>query len=79
MADLYLPDPCTRISGRKFWRRRVVREYLARVTGQPAPTPQSDDEYLMGSLELRLALGGVSDMWLYRHSRRAESSGPAAA
>jgi len=70
MPDLFLPDPSARIGGRKFWRRRAVREYLARVSGEPAPTPQPEDEHLMGSLELRLVLGGVSDMWLYRHSRR---------
>ncbi len=76
--DAYLPAPYTRIGGKKFWRRRSVREYLALIGGQPPPPSQSDDDYLMGSLELRMVLGGVSDMWILRHSRRSDV-GPAPA
>jgi hypothetical protein len=69
--DTFLPDPHARISGKKFWKRRAIREYLAKIAGEPAPVHQSDDDHLVGSLELRLILGGVSDMWILRHSRRS--------
>ena len=74
MTAIFLPDPDAKIGNRNFWRRRSVREYLAAVSGYPAPEPQPDDEFLMGSLELRMALGGVSDMWILRHSRPRRSS-----
>jgi hypothetical protein len=77
-TDTYLPDPAVRIGGRKFWRRRAVREYIARIAGEPPPAPIADDEQLLGSLELRMWLGGVSEMWIHRHSRRQENSEAAA-
>jgi hypothetical protein len=77
-VDTYLPDPHARISGRKYWKRCAVREYLAKIAGEPAPAPQPDDHHLVGSLELRLILGGVSDMWLHRHSRRSVIGSPPA-
>jgi hypothetical protein len=79
MADHFLPDAVARIGNRKFWKRGHVRAYLARVSGDPPPAPQPDDDHLVGSLELRLILGGVSDMWLHRHTRRSTPAAPTAA
>ena len=74
MTDIYIPDPDIRIGKKKFWYRRTVRAYQARLGGLPAPAPQPDDLDLVGSLELRLALGGISEMTLWRRSRRTASS-----
>lgn len=80
MSDpIYLPAPTAIISKRKFWKRREIREYIAAVSNQPPAGDRPDDDYLIGSLEVRQMLGSVSDMWIWRHSRRPESSGPAAA
>jgi hypothetical protein len=69
-----LPDPL--VMGRlRYWRRGAIRQYLAKVAGDPVPLPQSDDEHLLQAKELRQMLGGVSDMWLHRHLRRPDSEG----
>jgi hypothetical protein len=79
MSDRHhLPDPAVRIGRRKFWRKSSIRQYIAQVAGESPPAPLSDDEQLIGSVELRIWLGGVSDMFIYRHSRRsAIGSSPA--
>ena len=71
-----LPDPLV-IGRLRYWRRGHIRAYLAQVEGKPAPEPQADDEHLMLAKELRLMLGGVSDMWIHRHSRRTDAQGVA--
>jgi len=73
-----LPDPLV-IGRLRYWRRGGVRRYLAEVAGEPAPSPQPDDEHLMQAKELRKMLGGVSDMWIHRHSRRAAQTDEATA
>jgi hypothetical protein len=78
MSEIYLPAPAARIGGRKFWKRRSIREYIAQVSNQPAPGDRPDDDYLIGSLEVRQMLGNVSDMWIHRHSRRPDAPQSAA-
>jgi hypothetical protein len=56
----------------RYWRRGAIRQYLAQVAGEPAPAAQPDDEHLIQAKELRRLLGGVSDMWIHRHSRRPD-------
>jgi hypothetical protein len=73
-SSIYLPDPHARIGGRKFWQRRAIREYLAALANQPAPASQADDDYLIGSTELKKVLGNVSDMWLHRHARPRDAA-----
>jgi len=68
-----LPDPLT-IGRLRYWRRGAIRRYLADVAGEPAPASQLDDESLLQAKELRQMLGGVSDMWIFRHSRRPAPS-----
>jgi hypothetical protein len=73
-----LPDPIV-IGRLRYWRLGAIRKYLAEVAGKPEPAPQPDDEQLMKAKELRRMLGGVSDMWLHRYSRRdTERDGAAA-
>lgn len=75
MAEkLYLPPPVTLINGRKFWKRKQAREYIATLCGQKITDQRPDDDYLIGSRELREMLGGVSDMWLLRHTRREDKT-----
>jgi hypothetical protein len=78
MSEFVIPSPTLVIAGKKFWRRRVIREALAAAAGEPPPSPAADDEYLIQSRELRQLLGGVSDMFLWRHSRRPDAAQPAA-
>ena len=66
-----LPDPLV-IGRLRYWRRGAIRQYLAEVAGEPAPAAQPDDEHLLQARELRRLLGGVSDMWIHRHSRRPD-------
>jgi len=75
---IFLPQPSAIISGRKFWNRRSIREFIAAVSNQPPPGERPDDDFLIGSLEVRQMLGGVSDMWLHRHSRRPDARQSAA-
>jgi hypothetical protein len=75
---IYLPPPAARIGGRKFWKRRAIREYIAIVSSQPPPGERPDDDFLITSLEVRQMLGNVSDMWIHRHSRRPDASASAA-
>jgi hypothetical protein len=73
-----LPDPLL-IGRLRYWRLGAIRKYLAEVAGEPAPAQQADDEHLMQAKELRRMLGGVSDMWIHRYSRRdTERDGAAA-
>jgi hypothetical protein len=74
--ELPFPQPDLRVGGRKYWKKRSRREWVAKIAGQPLPTAQSDDEMLETSKQVRAALGNVSDMWIWRHSR--ESAGKAA-
>ena len=50
----------------------------ARIAGKPLPAPLPDDEVLETSKQLRAALGGVSDMFLWRHSRDGSTGDEAA-
>ena len=68
-----LPQPLV-IGRLRYWRRGAIRRYLAEVDGEPAPAPQPDDENLLQAKELRHMLGGVSDMWIWRHSPRPAES-----
>lgn len=73
-----LPEPLV-IGRRRYWSRGAIRGYIAEEAGKPAPAPQPDDEHLIQAKELRRMLGGVSDMWIFRHSRRdTERAGAAA-
>ncbi len=72
--EIYLPAPIMTIGRRHFWRRRAIRLYVAAMAGEPEPAPQPDDEFLLNSLELRVMLGGVSDMWIWRRTRRADTA-----
>ena len=70
MADIHLlPEPIF-IARLRFWRLGAIRQFLAKVAGDPAPAPQADDEHLIQARELRKMLGDVSEMWIFRHSRR---------
>jgi hypothetical protein len=75
--EIPFPAPDVRIAGRKYWRKRTRREWVASVAGQPMPAPQPDDEMLETSNQVRAALGNVSSMWIWRHSR-SQSTGAAA-
>jgi hypothetical protein len=70
MSEFVIPAPTVVIATKKFWRKRSIREALAKAAGEPAPAAAADDEHLMQSRELRQMLGGVSDMFLWRHSVR---------
>jgi hypothetical protein len=74
MANAPLLPPPLVIGRQRFWRLGGVRNFVAQVAGEPAPAPQPDDEHLIQARELRKMLGGVSDMWVWRHSRRAAQS-----
>lgn len=78
MEKIPFPPPDVRIGGRKFWSRRARREWVARIAGKPLPAPLPDDEVLETSKQLRAALGGVSDMFLWRHSRDGSTGDEAA-
>jgi hypothetical protein len=73
-----LPEPLV-IGRRRYWRRGEIRCYLAEEAGKPAPAPLPDDEHLLQAKELRRMLGGVSDMWIFRHSRRPDCEQQSAA
>jgi hypothetical protein len=78
MTKFVIPAPTLTIAGKKFWRRRAIREALAAAAGEAPPNPAADDEHLIQSRELRQLLGGVSLMFLWRHSRRPEAPRSAA-
>jgi hypothetical protein len=67
------------VHGVRFWRRGDIRRYQAAVAGHPYIERESDDEWMQAT-EVRLALGGVSDMWIHRRLRetRAASTSSAA-
>jgi hypothetical protein len=68
------PEPVV-ISGRMFWRRGVVRKWLAEVAGEPAPEPRDDDESLLTARTVRQQyLGGISEMSLWRWRRPTSPS-----
>ncbi len=67
--EVPFPQPDLRVGGRKYWKKRTRREWIASIAGQPAPEHSPDDEMLETSKQVRAALGNVSDMWLWRHSR----------
>jgi hypothetical protein len=71
MSEFTVPVPTHIIAGKKFWKKRAIREALAAAAGEPTPASAADDEYLIQSRELRQMLGGVSDMWIWRHSQRS--------
>jgi hypothetical protein len=53
-----------------FWRKGLVRAWLAEVAGQPAPEPRDDDESLLAARTMREQyLGGISEMSLWRWRR----------
>lgn len=76
MDRFHLPPPKMRIGRQRKWDRGSIRACLAAAAGEPPPPPRHDDEYLVGSNELRQMLGGVSDMFLWRHSRRVDRQPP---
>ena len=67
------PPPTATIAGRNFWRKRIVRDWTAAITGEREIAPQPDDEILINSRQVRQLFGGVSDMWLHRR-RHPETS-----
>jgi hypothetical protein len=77
MEQLPFPAPDVRIGGRKYWRKRSRREWVAKLAGQPLPAPQTDDEMLETSNQVRAAMGNVSSMWIWRHSRSATDTAAA--
>jgi len=70
---------CRSFEGQLQGRRRVIREALAEAANEPTPPPAADDEHLIQSKELRRILSGVSDMFLWRHSRRPTQASSVAA
>jgi hypothetical protein len=62
------------VAGRNYWTRGQVRAWRAVIAGQAAPTPQPDDEILMNSKQVRALFGGVSDMWLHRRRKAADTT-----
>jgi hypothetical protein len=72
LPDVPFPKPDLWVSGRKRWKRRTRRVWVAAQAGEPPPPPLPDDEVLEDSNAVRRALGDVSHMWIHRHSVRAE-------
>jgi hypothetical protein len=72
MTKPVLPQPIV-FGRRRYWRRRLIREYLAEVAKEPSPAPRPDDESLMDARELRTLLGGITDMTLWRRMRPSAS------
>ena len=77
MQEFMTPDPVLIIGRRRYWRRRQIREAVALAAGEPMPPTQRDDEELVQAREVRRLLGGVSDMFLWRHARRGSESSAA--
>jgi hypothetical protein len=66
LSKPWFPKP-TSINRRNFWRRGTVRQWAAEALGRARPEPRDDDEQLITQRAVRELLGGVSDMWIWRH------------
>jgi hypothetical protein len=74
------PEPVAQLGGRNRWKLGAVRRYIADVAGDPVPERRPDDDFLVGSAELRRMLGNVSLMWIFRRrAKRAEQAAAAPA
>jgi len=54
------------INGRQYWQTGAIRRWCAAKAGDPPPEPRADDENLITTKEVRVRLGNVSAMWIYR-------------
>jgi hypothetical protein len=76
--EIAFPEPVV-ICRRNYWRKGDIRRWRAALAGQEHLAPQSDDEVLISSRQVRDLFGGVSDMWLWRKRQRATGNPPSAA
>jgi hypothetical protein len=76
--EIPFPEPVV-IARRNYWRKCDIRRWRAAIAGQEDPAPQSDDEVVISSRQVRDLFGGVSDMWLWRKRQRPAGNPPPAA